>query len=371
MTMSKLARISGDAESFDRLASLIEIGISLSAERDRDKLLQLILEHGRRLCQCDAATMYLVTGDDRLTFSLRTRGDPLPVGHLDLHDPHSGAPNERHLATWVALHPHSVLIDDAYDEPRFDLSGTHEIDRLSGYRTVSMLTVPMRARTGVVVGVLQFLNALDEDGRIVPFGRSLVPFAEALAAQAAVAIDNHALMDGRSQLIDSIIQMIASAIDARSPHTGEHCERVPSLAMMLAEAASASEEGSLRDFRFKSGDDWREFRIGAWMHDCGKITTPDQVLEKGAKLEMFYNRIHEVRTRFEVLRRDAEIAMLKARLEGTEARQAEAEFARRCRQLDQDFSSTSAASGWTAPTSSACGRSGRPLGWPISIGGRA
>ncbi len=332
-----LSDLQTSTETIDKLASLIEIGISLSAERDRNKLLSLILEHGKRLCHCDAATMYLVDESDRLAFSLRTRGDPLPVSHLALHDPVTGAPNERHLATWVALHPHSVIIDDAYDEPRFDLSGTHDMDRLSGYRTVSMLTVPMRSRGGTVVGVLQFLNALDPDGRVVPFRHPLVQVAEALAAQAAVAIENHALLEGRAELIDAIIQMIASAIDARSPHTGEHCARVPSLALMLAEAANASEEGFHADFRFRSQEAWREFRIGAWMHDCGKITTPDHVLEKGAKLEMFYNRIHEVRMRFEVLRRDADIARLQSIVEGEEPALADARYVEACASLEEDF----------------------------------
>ncbi|MCB1954228.1 MAG: GAF domain-containing protein [Rhodocyclaceae bacterium] len=337
MPAAPLSALQTNAETIDKLTSLIEIGISLSSERDRNKLLALILEHGKRLCHCDAATMYLIDGKDRLAFSLRTRGDPLPVSYLDLHDPQTGAPNENHLATWVALHPHSVVIDNAYDEPRFDLSGTHEMDRLSGYRTVSMLTVPMRSRGGTVVGVLQFLNALDGDAQVTPFAHPLVQVAEALAAQAAVAIENHALVEGRSQLIDSIIRMIASAIDARSPHTGDHCERVPSLALMIAEAANAADEGTLADFRFRSQEEWREFRIGAWMHDCGKITTPDQVLDKGAKLEMFYNRIHEVRMRFEVLRRDAEIARLQALLDGEDHAAADARFAETCAHLSDDF----------------------------------
>ncbi|MCB1886665.1 MAG: GAF domain-containing protein [Rhodocyclaceae bacterium] len=337
MPPSPLSNLQTSAETVDKLTSLIEIGISLSAERDRNKLLSLILEHGKRLCHCDAATMYLVDDEDRLAFSLRTRGDPLPVSHLALHDPVTGAPNERHLATWVALHPHSVVIDDAYDEPRFDLSGTHEMDRLSGYHTQSMLTVPMRSRAGTVVGVLQFLNALDTDGQVVPFRHPLVQVAEALAAQAAVAIENHALLEGRAELIDAIIQMIAGAIDARSPHTGEHCARVPTLALMLAEAAGASEEGVHANFRFRSQDAWREFRIGAWMHDCGKITTPDHVLEKGAKLEMFYNRIHEVRMRFEILRRDADIARLQSVIDGEDPAQADARFAETCTRLAEDF----------------------------------
>lgn len=337
MTIPALGGAGANAETVDKLATLIEIGISLSAERDRDRLLRLILDHGQRLCNCDAATMYLSNADGDLEFSLRTKGDDLPARTLHLYDPETGKPNENHVATWVALHPHTVNIEDVYAETRFDLSGTREFDRLSGYRTVSLLTVPMRARSGTVVGVLQFLNALDDAGKAIPFRDTITHLAEALAAQAAVAIDNHALVEARSELVDSIIRMIASAIDARSAHTGEHCARVPSLALMLAEAASASDEGALAAFRFTSAEQWREFRIGAWMHDCGKITTPDQVLDKGAKLEMFYNRIHEVRMRFEVLRRDAEIARLKALREGAEEEQQNRIFAQRCAQLDDDF----------------------------------
>ncbi len=109
------------------------------------------------------------------------------------------------------------------------------------------------------------------------------------------------------ELMDSFIQLIAQAIDDKSAYTGGHCARVPELALMLAEEASASDLPAFQTLHMESDDQWREYRIAAWLHDCGKITTPEHIVDKGSKLETIYNRIHEVRMRFEVLRRDAEI----------------------------------------------------------------
>jgi len=123
------------------------------------------------------------------------------------------------------------------------------------------------------------------------------------------AIQAHEL--AQRALMDSFIELIAQAIDDKSAYTGGHCKRVPELALMLAEHASASDHPAFRDFSLTSDDQWREYRIAAWLHDCGKITTPEHIVDKGSKLEVIYNRIHEVRMRFEVLWRDAEIEYLK------------------------------------------------------------
>jgi len=111
----------------------------------------------------------------------------------------------------------------------------------------------------------------------------------------------------QEELIEAFIGLIAQAIDEKSPYTGGHCARVPELAFMLAQVANDSKTGPFGDFQFNNEHEWREFRIGAWLHDCGKITTPVHIIDKGTKLECIYNRIHEVRMRFEVLWRDAEI----------------------------------------------------------------
>lgn len=114
----------------------------------------------------------------------------------------------------------------------------------------------------------------------------------------------------QEELLDAFIKVIAQAIDDKSPHTAGHCERVPELAFMLARAAEQSDQGPFKEFAFKNEEEWREFQVAAWLHDCGKITTPEHIIDKGTKLETIYNRIHEVRMRFEVLWRDAEIDYL-------------------------------------------------------------
>jgi HD-GYP domain-containing protein (c-di-GMP phosphodiesterase class II) len=123
------------------------------------------------------------------------------------------------------------------------------------------------------------------------------------------AIRTHEI--AQRELMDSFIELIASAIDHKSAYTGAHCARVPELALMLARQASASNQPAFRDFSLETDDQWREYRIAAWLHDCGKITTPDHIVDKGSKLETIYNRIHEIRMRFEVLWRDAEIHYLQ------------------------------------------------------------
>jgi HD-GYP domain-containing protein (c-di-GMP phosphodiesterase class II) len=188
------------------------------------------------------------------------------------------------------------------------------------------------------MGVLQLIDAVDpESGAIVAFGPETVQYVEALASQSAVALDNHQLLKAQQLLMDSLIQIIASAIDAKSAYTGGHCARVPELAMMLAEEACKADHGPLAGFRFETEDEWREFRVGAWLHDCGKVTTPEYVMDKATKLETIYNRIHEIRGRFEVLLRDAEIERLRAEHDGMDAAQAAAVFAAREQQLQADF----------------------------------
>jgi len=321
-----------------RLRMLIENGLLMARTHDRTSLLRHTLFEGQRLIACDAASVYLVTPQNTLRFAIRTRDDALAQEEIPLYDPDSGAPDAHYVSTWCALHQQSILVDDVASETRFDLSGTRRFDAHSGYRTVSLLTVPMAARKGEVLGVLQFINKLDPaTGRVIPFPSELVPLVEALAAQAAVALDNLGLLDERRASMESLIRTIATAIDAKSPYTARHSERVPELALMLAEAAHAEAHGALATFGFHTDDEWHEFRVGAWLHDCGKITTPEHVIDKATKLETIYNRIHEIRTRFEVLWRDAEIERLQALAAGDDVTAVETRCAAQKARLQDDF----------------------------------
>ncbi|WP_200930642.1 HD domain-containing phosphohydrolase [Pseudorhodoferax sp. Leaf274] len=323
--------------SRQRLEELIAAGLAMSRERNMMHLLQQILFGAKRLTRCDAATLYIVTENRTLRFALRTRDDSLPQSEIPLRDA-DGRDNDRFVSTYVALHNKHVVIDDVYTEQRFDLSGTRSFDERTGYRTVSMLALPLAPREGEVIGVLQLMNALDPiTGKAVPFSEEDVQLASALAAQAAVSLDNHQLVQAQSDLVDSMVRLLAGAIDAKSPYTGGHCERVPELAIMLAEEATRVEQGPLAHFRFETAEQWREFRIGAWLHDCGKITTPEYVVDKATKLETIHDRIHEIRTRFEILWRDAEIDCLKARLTGADKTAAQARRDARQAQLREEF----------------------------------
>jgi len=330
----------------EKLERLVDRGIALSGEHSEARLIDAILDGAKGLAQADGGTLYLLK-DDALHFENMKNdtlgiarggvtGSPVDQEPVPLWDPETREPNYANVASHCALIGETVLIDDAYDDERFDFSGTKRVDEQNGYRSMSFLTVPLKPRGKNVIGVLQLINARNpETGETVPFDTEVVGFVEALAAQAAIALDNHSLIEAQKQLLDSFIELMAAAIDAKSPYTGAHCRRVPELAMMLAQSADAERDGPLAGFKFENSDAWREFRIAAWLHDCGKVTTPEYVVDKATKLETIYNRIHEVRTRFEVLLRDNEIAFLNSALAGEDPDRAA--FERERAQLMEDF----------------------------------
>ena len=326
------------AKAQKKLASLVDNGIRLTREHDRSVLLRHILAGAREITHCSAATLYLKTERNTLVFAQRLLDDEIPDVEIPLYQP-DGSPNTQYVVVHSALHNEIVVIDDVYAETRFDVSGTKRFSEESGFRAVSMMTVPLSPREGEVIGLIQLVNAVDpQSGKVIAFAPDLLGFVEALAAQSAVALENHNLLQAQRELMDALIRLIAGAIDAKSAYTGGHCERVPELAVMLAQAACAVDQGPLADFRFADDEAWREFRIGAWLHDCGKVTTPEYVVDKATKLETIYNRIHEIRTRFEVLLRDAEIERLTAIHEhGLAPAEADARCAARRQQLLDDF----------------------------------
>ncbi len=310
---------------FRRFERLNEIGAALSHERDIDKLLENILVAAKTITHADGGTLYRVTEDEASlrfeivrTDSLKiamggTSGNPIPFPLLPLRT-ESGAENNSMVAAYAAIHQKTVSIADAYMAEGFDFSGTRKFDERTGYRSQSFLTVPMKNHENAVIGVLQLLNSIDTDtGKVVPFSAADQRLAESLASQAAIALTNRQLISQLEALFESFIQLINVAIDEKSPYTGGHCERVPVLTMMLAEAVNAAETGPLADFDMTDKDRY-ELKIAGLLHDCGKVTTPVHVVDKATKLQTLYDRIHLVDTRFEVLKRDAQIAMLKARL---------------------------------------------------------
>ncbi len=266
-----------------------------------------------------------------------TTGKDIPFPPLRIYDAATGEGNYTNVATVVALTGKTVNILDAYDSEDFDFSGTKAFDANSGYRSMSFLTIPMKNKKDEVIGVVQLLNARDRDtGATIPFDVSDQTVIESLASQAAVALDNQMLIEGQRKLLDSFIQLIAGDIDEKSPYTGGHCERVPMLTEMLATAACGATDGKFKDFQLNS-EEMYELHIAGWMHDCGKVTTPEYVVDKSTKLETIYDRIETVITRFEIVKRDTEIAYLRdVAANGIDKEKRKAEFEAQTAQLVSD-----------------------------------
>ena len=344
-----------------RLKELNEIGIALSQQRDINSLLETILVAAKRITNADAGTLYLHEPERRVlrfeimrTDSLNiamggTSGVPITFYPIQLCD-REGKPIHSMVVSHSALSGETVNIPDAYTAEGYDFSGTKRFDAKTGYRSQSFLAVPMRNHENEIIGVLQLINAQDRDsGAVVPFSGDDQQLLESLASQAAIALTNRRLIAQLEELFESFIQLINTAIDDKSPYTGGHCARVPVLTMMLAEAVNRTASGPLKDF-VMSEKDRRELKIAGLLHDCGKITTPVHVVDKSTKLQTLFDRIHLIDTRFEVLKRDAEIAMLRAlspspspasgrgeRDSGGEGEATiRAEYAARIRQLDDD-----------------------------------
>ena len=337
-TSHGLRRGAGREEDLgQRLEQLNLIGASLSAERDINRLLELILTAAKSITGADGGTLYRVTEEQTLRFEIvRTSslkyylggssGNPVPFYPIQLY--RDGKPNHSMVAAHAALTGKTVNIADAYTADGFDFSGTRAFDSKTGYRSKSFLTVPMRNHQHETIGVLQLINAREPSGEIVAFAESDQRLAESLASQAAIALTNRMLINQLEQLFESFINLINSAIDEKSPYTGGHCQRVPTLTMMLAEAVNDTREGPLADFTMSEKDRY-ELKIAGLLHDCGKVTTPVHVVDKATKLETIYDRIHLIDTRFEILKRDLEIQSLRNELQEHKLRQ-------RLRELDDD-----------------------------------
>jgi HD-GYP domain-containing protein (c-di-GMP phosphodiesterase class II) len=313
------------SDLFRRLEQLNEIGAALSKERDINRLLETILIAAKTITHADGGTLYRMTEDGRAlrfeilrTDSLHiamggTTGKAINFPNLPLTND-EGESNDSMVAAYAAIHDKTVNIADAYTEAGFDFTGTRSFDERTGYRSQSFLTVPMKNHEGEIIGVLQLINALDpETHQVTPFSTADQSLAESLASQAAIALTNRLLITQLEELFEAFINLINLAIDEKSPYTGGHCQRVPALTMMLAEGVDATSEGPLATFRMDERDRY-ELKIAGLLHDCGKVTTPVHVVDKATKLQTLYDRIHLIDTRFEVLKRDAEIEALRAQL---------------------------------------------------------
>ena len=310
--------------------------------------METILLEAKSIGNADAGTLYIRTKEDKLEFTILrtdslfvaqggTTGVEISLPPVDMYD-ENGEPNNHNIVSYSALTGRTVNVRDAYDSDMFDFTGTKKFDEGTGYRSTSFLTIPLKNYQEEVIGVLQLLNSIDDDtGEVVSFSKDIEPLIEALASQAAVALENQNLIESQKVLLDSFIELMASAVDAKSAYTGGHCQRVPELTEMLTSAACESTLPQFNDFDLTE-EEWYELHIGAWLHDCGKVTTPEYVVDKATKLETITDRIHEIRMRFELIKKQAVIDYQQKVIDGEGDKDSlKQALDARLAQLDADF----------------------------------
>ena len=329
----------------DHIRRLTRIGMALSAEKNIDRLLEKILTEARAITHADGGTLYLMSGDasellftlvhnDSLGLNMGGTGGKMTWPPVRLQNA-DGSPNHANVSAHVAQNGQPVNIPDVYDAAGFNFEGTKAFDRETGYRSRSMLVVPMRNHDDDIIGVLQLLNAQDPaTGRVIAFSEAARELTWSLASQAAVALTNNLLIGDLEKLLDAFVQTIATAIDEKSPYTGGHVRRVADLTMSIARKINSASDGHFASICF-SDDEMQELHMAAWLHDVGKITTPEHVVDKSTKLEKVYDRIGDIKTRFELLKREYQLAMNEARQ--NRAGISPEEVARELQALDEEY----------------------------------
>ena len=300
-----------------QIKKLSDIGRALSGVYDLNTLLEMIVDQARNFTNADAGTLYIVE-DNTLRFqivqndSLKIRmggktGETIPFPPVEL--------KESNVSAFVALKGVSVNIPDVYDTDLFDFTGPKKFDNSTGYRSQSMLVVPMRNHDNDVIGVLQLLNATNPDTKkVISFSQDYENLCESLASQAAVSITNAKLISNMTELFEAFVKVMATAIDEKSPVTGGHIRRVADLTLTLADVIHNSNEGKFKDISF-TPDQFYELRIAAYMHDIGKVTTPVEIVEKAKKLQTIFDRIHYVRLRMDYISQKISIEGQNSKIE--------------------------------------------------------
>jgi len=291
--------------------TLTQIGLSLSAEKDTKKLLERIVIEARSLTSADAGTLYLLDKENQELIFEIVQNDSMQIkmggtSGVDIELPNvplfvNGEPNHANVSSKVALTGDTINVKDVYGVEGEQFPGPRQYDAISGYRTKSMLVMPLKNHENEIIGALQLLNAKHRlTGDVIPFSEEYVDLVAAMASQAAVALTNAQLIENLNTLFYAFIRSIATAIDEKSPYTGGHINRVVTLSMMLVEKINADKAGPFKDVHLTK-EEKEELRLSAWMHDVGKVTTPENIVNKASKLEAIFDRVNLVETRFALI----------------------------------------------------------------------
>lgn len=264
----------------EQMKKVLEIGVKLSSERDLDKLLEDILTCVMELARCDAGTLYLLD-KDVLRFQVSrnhtlkdySNGEGMPPVPLE----------REHVCALSYLEDRTISIEDVYNSREFSFSGPRKYDAKNGYRTQSMLVVPMRGRGGERLGVLQLINAMDGAGRVCPFSQDMALVLESVASQAAITIQNVRYTETIKELFNSFVRVMSTAIDERTRYNAEHSRRMAQCGQRFVDwlNARALQRGEEPPFSPQHKD---ELIMSIWLHDIGKVTTPLAVMDKEKRL---------------------------------------------------------------------------------------
>ncbi|MFP4662764.1 MAG: HD domain-containing phosphohydrolase [Halanaerobiales bacterium] len=283
---------------------ILDIGIALSAEKSYDRILEMILEQARSFTKADAGTLYLCEGNS-LIFKV-LQNDSMDIGTMSLHTD-SKLPvlpiNKKSAAGYAAISGEIINISDVYNSEKFDFAGPKLYDKLTGYKTISMLVVPLKNSKDKVLGVLQIINARDDNGNIIPFTKDYNKVISSLASQAAITLTNIWHVEQIKELMHSFVESMATAIDARTPYNASHTKRVAKLVEKTIEIINTRETGKYKNVFFDQ-ERKEQLIMAAWLHDIGKIGTPLSVLNKGTKLgdrlELIIQRMDYIKSRMEL-----------------------------------------------------------------------
>ena len=304
--------------SESKFEEIMKINLAFSSEHNKEKLLENILTLTRKLTNADAGTLYIKSKDEKTLQFKVVQNDSLNIfmgGTKDKLDWNNlpifledGSLNNKMVAVVCANEKRIINISDVYKTTKYKFEGTKQFDKKTSYRSKSMLVIPLINHENEVIGVLQLINKI-KNQEIVSFDKFDEKVIISLASQAAMALTNMYLINSLEDFINAFVATIAKAIDAKSPYTKDHIAKVEKIALLLAKAIN-DDETIYKDVKYTQND-YKQIALAAWMHDIGKISMPEHVIDKATKLEKIFDRIHLVEQRFELIKKDKEIEYLK------------------------------------------------------------
>ena len=308
-----------------KFEEIMKINLAFSSQHDKNILLEDILTLTRNLTNADAGTLYIKSKDEKYlsfkvvhnnTLNIKMGGTKNNLNWPDLPIfKEDGSPNNEMIAVVCANEKRIINIPDVYKTTKYQFDGTKDFDKSTSYHSKSMLVIPLINHDNEVIGVLQLINKI-KNGEIINFNKLDEKVIISLASQAAMALTNMQLITSLEDFIDAFVTTIAKAIDTKSPYTSDHIGKVEEIALLVAKAIS--DDNTIYKKIKYSENDYKQLSLAAWMHDIGKISMPEHIIDKATKLEKIFDRIHLIEQRFEVIKLNKEIEYLKNQTPRTE-----------------------------------------------------